>query len=162
MKKLNRNNDIFAFEMMPEHYKIIQDNIKLNNFDNILTFNVALGDKIDRIKLPNVNYNKENTNYGGTAFYMNRDIIDIPLVTLDYIMPFIKKPVSFIKIDVEGNEINLLKGAKELITKYKPIIEIEIWDSLYDAFINSDIWKFLEQLDYKIKKAQSHDYLIYY
>jgi hypothetical protein len=51
-------------------------------------------------------------------------------------MPFIKKPVSFIKIDVEGHEIDLLLGAKEIIAKYKPIIEIEIWDIMYDKFIN--------------------------
>ncbi len=176
MKKLNRNNDIFVFEMMPEHYKIIQDNIKLNNFDNIFTFNFALGDKIDRIKLPNIDYNKEETNYGGIGVeydlnnvHENNIIknnmylkIDVPMINLDFIMPFIKKPVSFMKVDVEGNEIKLLVGAKELITKYKPIIEIEIWKNKYEQFINSDIWKYLESLGYKIKNAINDDYLIYY
>ena len=176
MKKLNRNNDIFVFEMMPEHYKIIQDNIKLNNFDNILTFNFALGEKIDRIKLPNVNYNKENTNYGGigvdfnlqnaginnfdaNSLYLN---VDIPMINLDYILPFIVKPVSFMKVDVEGHEIGLLNGAKELITKYKPIIEIEIWGNKYDEFINCDIWNYLQMLNYNIKHAGGNDYLLYY
>jgi FkbM family methyltransferase len=162
MKKLNRNNDIFAFEMMPEHYKILQDNIKLNNFDNILAFNFALGDKIDRVKLPNVNYNDKLTNYGGTSIQMEKNNVDIPLITLDFIMPIIKKPVSFIKIDVEGHEIELLLGAKKIIEKYKPIIEIEIWDILYDKFNNSQAWIYLESLGYKIKKAYTHDYLIYY
>jgi FkbM family methyltransferase len=162
MKKLNRNNDIFVFEMMPEHYKIIQDNIKLNNFDNILTFNFALGEKIDRIKLPNINYNKNN-NYGGIGFHSDKDNnIDMTLINLDYIIPFIRKPVSFMKVDVEGNELNLLRGAKELITKYKPIIEIEIWKNKYEELINSDIWKYLESLGYKIKNAMNDDYLIYY
>ena len=162
MKKLNRNNDIFVFEMMPEHYKIIQDNIKLNNFDNILAFNVALGNKIDSVKLPDINYNAELTNYGGTSIQMKKNNIDIPLITLDYFMPFIKKPISFIKIDVEGHEIDLLLGAKEIIAKYKPIIEREIWADLYDKFINNEIWKYLESLGYKIKNAYYDDYLIYY
>jgi FkbM family methyltransferase len=161
MKKLNRNNDIFIFEMMPEHYKIIQDNIKLNNFDNILTFNFALGDKIDRIKLPNVNYNEDNTNYGATSINNNSSNVDINLIPLDFIMPFIIKPVSFMKIDVEGNEVSLLNGAKELITKYKPIICIEIWNLKYDEFINSDIWKYLQSINYKIKHINGDDYLLY-
>lgn len=161
MKKLNRNNDIFIFEMMPEHYKIIQDNIKLNNFNNILTFNFALGDKIDRIKLPNVNYNGDNTNYGGIGINYNSSNIDINLIPLDFILPLIVKPVSFMKVDVEGNEINLLNGAKELITKYKPIICIEIWSWKYDEFINSNIWKYIESINYKIKHIDADDYLLF-
>ncbi len=174
MKKLNRNNDIFAFEMMPEHYKILEDNIKLNNFDNILTFNFALGNKIDRIKLPNVEYNKENTNYGGIGIKYDLNNVhektitknniylkvEIPMINLDYIIPFIKKPVSFMKVDVEGNELNLLNGAIEIITKYKPVIEIEIWKNKYDEFINSDIWKYLLSLNYNINHAGGDDYII--
>jgi FkbM family methyltransferase len=160
MKKLDRNNDIFVFEMMPEHYKIIEDNIKLNNFDNILTFNFALGDKISTIKLPNVNY-ADTTNFGGTSVDLTSSNIDIPMIYLDYIIPYIKKPVSFMKVDVEGNELKLLIGAKELITKYKPIIEIEIWDNKYKEFINSDIWKYFQSIGYNIKNASGHDYVLY-
>jgi FkbM family methyltransferase len=170
IKKLNRNNDIFAFEMMPEQYKILQDNIKLNNYDNIFTFNFALGDKIDRIKLPNINYNASETNHGGTELGKTTDILNVDMIQipLDFILPLIKKPVSFIKIDVEAYEINVMNGSKELITKYKPIIQIEI-STLYDNynnFINSDIWKYMETLGYKIKNLDVspylHDYLLYY
>jgi FkbM family methyltransferase len=178
MKRLNRNNDIFVFEMMPEHYKIIQDNINLNNFDNILTFNFALGEKIGRIKLPNIDYiNQYETNYGGIGINYDLDNVhgilhnikqnlylkvDVQMINLDFILPFIVKPVSFMKVDVEGNEINLLRGAKELITKYKPIIEIEIWNNKYNDFISSDIWTYLQLIGYKIKNAINADYLIYY
>ena len=163
MKKLNRNNDIFSFEMMPEHYKILQDNIKLNNFDNILTFNFALGDKISHIKLPNVNYiNTSNNNFGGTSITTNNSNVDIQLIPLDFILPLIVKPVSFMKVDVEGNEHDLLVGAKALITKYKPIIEIEIWIHKYEDFIKSNIWNYLESLGYKIKHINADDYLLYF
>jgi len=36
------------------------------------------------------------------------------------------KPIDFIKIDVEGMEINVIKGAKKTISKYKPIIFMEV------------------------------------
>jgi hypothetical protein len=112
--------------------------------------------------LPDVNYNKENRNYGGIGLNMDRNNIDISLIPLDFIMPLIIKPVSFMKVDVEGIELDLLRGAKKLITKYKPIIEIEIWKGKYDEFINSDIWKYLETLDYKIINAYNDDYLLSY
>lgn len=162
MKNLDKNNDILVFEMMPEHYKLLQDNIKLNNLNNILTFNFALGDRIDKVKLPNINYSQSNNNYGGTSLDTNNNLdVDIPMITLDYFMPFINKLVSFIKIDVEGFEVQVLMGAKEIITKYKPVICIEIWKFKYDNFINSDIWKYFQTLNYNIKHINNDDYLLY-
>jgi FkbM family methyltransferase len=52
---------------------------------------------------------------------------------------------SFLKIDVEGFELNVLRGAKETIQRNRPIIVVEINDS--ESF--KDINKFLSSLSYK-------------
>jgi FkbM family methyltransferase len=46
----------------------------------------------------------------------------------------IKDPVEFIKIDVEGMEMEVLKGAKQTIAKNRPIIFIEIMNANIPAF----------------------------
>ena len=50
---------------------------------------------------------------------------------------------SIIKIDVEGHELNVLKGAVNTIKKHKPMILIEI-----HQFENSEIPEFIESLGY--------------
>lgn len=161
---INKNNNVIGFEMMPEHYKLLIDNINLNKLNNVLVFNGALDDKLGNIEIPSVDYSKKDTNYGGTTINSNKSTIKVPTFTLDYMMPFISpdKPVQFIKIDVEGHEVKCLNGAKSLIEKYKPIILIEIWQHEYNNFINSEIWKHLEQnLKYKLKHINGDDYLLY-
>ncbi len=166
LSNINKNNDIIAFEMMPEHYKILLDNIKLNNLKNVLTFNMALNNNIGFINIPNVNYKSQNTNFGGTSMQKNtseKSDLKIATITLDSILPYINesKPVKFIKMDIEGNEIKCLEGSKNLLKKYKPIILIEIWKHEYQNFINNEIWSFLQKNGYKIKHINSDDYLLY-
>lgn len=166
MGKLNRNNDFICFEMMPEHYKTLQDNIRLNGIENVLTFNCALSDKLGKAVLPFVDYSTQDSNFGATrlnSFMQSKSCI--PVMTLDTILPWITKPVSFIKIDVEGYETATLRGGKQLITKFKPVIAIEIWsydDKFYNDFIDSDIWKYMSnELNYKIQHMVGDDHLLY-
>jgi FkbM family methyltransferase len=163
LSKLNQNNNVIGFEMMPEHYKLLVDNIKLNNLSNVIVFNSVLDDKLGTQEIPNQNYNIENTNLGGTTLSTEKSNIKIPALTLDYIIPFINesKPGQFIKMDIEGHEINCLNGSKILIEKFKPLILIEIWKNVYDNFINNDIWKYMESFEYKIKHVNGDDYLLY-
>jgi hypothetical protein len=51
---------------------------------------------------------------------------------------------SFIKLDVEGHEINVLRGAVDIITKYKPAIMVEIHD-----METSDVDPYLKTLGYQ-------------
>jgi hypothetical protein len=54
-----------------------------------------------------------------------RTAYDVPVVTLDSL----KLPnVSFIKIDVEGHEMSVIEGAKELLATQRPTLIVEIWD----------------------------------
>jgi FkbM family methyltransferase len=50
--------------------------------------------------------------------------ISVELKTLDSIIPADVK-IDFIKIDVEGGEYGVLKGAKQLLKKYKPVVIFE-------------------------------------
>ena len=65
------------------------------------------------------------------------------------------KRISVIKIDVEGFELFVLQGAIQLINSYKPIIFIEIFDTILN-----DIIEFLNIHNYVLfKKINTIDYL---
>ena len=53
------------------------------------------------------------------------------------------KNIGFIKIDAEGVELKVLKGAKKLITKYKPTLLIEIEERYISEPIEKSLSKIL-------------------
>ena len=69
------------------------------------------------------------------------------LVFLDAIL---KEKIDFLKIDVDGPELNVLRGSTRLISKYRPIILLEIApDTEKNLNIHfSEIVDYLEQLNY--------------
>jgi len=46
------------------------------------------------------------------------------------------EPVEFIKIDVEGREIEILSGLQQTIRRWRPMIFIEVWDSRAALFVD--------------------------
>ena len=165
IKNLDRNNLVIAFEMMPEHYRVLRTNIELNKLSDTLSFNVALGNQNTDIALPEVDYkSKSEQNYGATQLSQSPSSVHIPMVTLDYITPWMKnKRVSFMKIDVEGHEIPVLEGGLQLIYKNRPYIAIEIWNEQMETFSTSKIWRLLSQeMGYRrVMISDIHDYLLY-
>lgn len=61
------------------------------------------------------------------------------MTTLD--LALIDRPVNFIKIDVEGFEKYVLRGAQETIDRYKPILMVEVQADevdIFNFFTNND------------------------
>lgn len=75
----------------------------------------------------------------------------VPITTLDsYVNKKRVKKLDFIKVDIEGGELDFLKGGVATISKFKPTIMAEVHDLRtkqwgYRAF---DIYNFLKQLGY--------------
>jgi len=116
--------DVFAFEPNPVTFHLLQFNATLK--DNIICRNLGLSysDK-DGVLI----FNKQNIG-GGTLnskYSTNDDTnnVDVKLVKLDNVSEIKDKNIGLIKIDVEGHEINVLKGAAELIRSKKPVILFE-------------------------------------
>jgi FkbM family methyltransferase len=162
IEKLKRNNTILCFEMMPEHYKLLQDNIRLNQLGNVLAFNFALSDHIGQVQLPFVEYTKNQyANFGYTSLYFNSTDIKVPCINLDSMMVWIQQPVSFIKIDVEGYELLVLKGALNMINTFRPVILIEIWNQKLDEFLESEVWQYINKiLKYSLTHIHEDDYIL--
>lgn len=115
---------VFAFEPQRWIYYTLCGNIALNNLHNVYCLNCAVGNKMDFISIPELDYNKEG-NFGGISLKIdmkNMLTYKIQQITLDSLS--IPK-CNLIKIDVEGMETEVLKGSKSLIQKYKPFLYVE-------------------------------------
>jgi len=73
----------------------------------------------------------------------------VGMVTLDNV---IDEPVKLIKIDVEGCEFKVIKGALKLIKKYKPLIIIEANDFALEQMGTStdEIFSFMSEIGYDV------------
>lgn len=71
--------------------------------------------------------------------------VKVPIITLDDFLSTNDYFPTFIKIDVEGYELNVIKGMRASISKYRPNLMIEIQkdeNEIIDFFINSDYYIF--------------------
>ena len=130
MQKYSKH--VYAFEPNPYSYNEIHRALT----GNVTLYNSALSNKSGRgeLKLP-IRVGKTLSNYNekyemGLGTLNERpdsnkfEIFNVETITIDDLD---LNSLGFIKIDVEGHELEVLKGAKETIKKYKPnmIIEIE-------------------------------------
>jgi len=81
--------------------------------------------------------------------------IIVSLVSIDSYCEKIKKYPSIIKIDVEGTEFDVIKGAKNLIEEYKPTLLIEV---SHDNSNKNKIYEFLELYYYQIFSLKSNEF----
>ena len=130
------SNHVHSFEPNPVIFKDLEKYLP-QIIQNISLYNYALSEKSGKkvLKIPIRNSDTDKYNYEeyykmGLATiheknnFENYDEFEINSKKLDEFN--FEKKVSFIKIDVEGHEIEVLEGSKELIKKFKPTLMIEI------------------------------------
>ena len=99
---------IYAFEPNPRTFKALQENIKY--YPNIKAFNCGLVEKNKTATIIPTNYS--------VISHIGEGGIPVEIKTIDSFTI----PADFIKMDTEGYEANILRGAAETIKKHKPII----------------------------------------
>ena len=130
---------LYAFEPVSITYNILLDTIVLNkNFcNNIIPVKKALSNYngVSNIFIP-----KSGTQWlPGASINNTFNISDtveeeIDIITLDEFVEKNNIEVGFIKVDIEGEEQNFLRGACNTIKKYIPYILISIYHNPEDFF----------------------------
>ncbi|CAN1211250.1 hypothetical protein TUMEXPCC7403_13705 [Tumidithrix helvetica PCC 7403] len=114
-----------GFEPQRVLYQMLCGNVAMNNLTNAYLYNYAIGDANDEIYVPSQDYGAKS-NYGGLSLGSYAFGEKIPLKTLDSleIISNLSK-LKLIKIDVEGMKANVIQGAKNLISKFRPFLFVE-------------------------------------
>jgi len=151
--------EVYCFEPVIETYNELSKQLVLNNRDNAFPFNLAVGGENKMCKIRNCGFGDldaclENGIYipDEIGWKTETKISDVEMITLD---SFIKKnkikSCDFIKIDTQGNDINVLNGAVDTINKFRPIIILEC---LGEENKNSII-SFLNEYNYRFRTIET-------
>ena len=146
------DKNIHVFEASPSNMDIIRETIRLNHLDNIVPVSKALGEKSGTATFSLGERNSCNSLVERPG-YNYTDHIEVPVVTLDDYVRENNLEVGLIKVDIEGGEQLLLKGAVETIRTQHPILLISIYHSANDFFeIKPMIEKICDKYTFRIIK----------
>ena len=141
-------------------------NIIINSLDNVQTYELALSDRDEQLNLVMPDYAKE-TNIG--AFSIDREVrkteyecTTTSVTNKIYLVPldmFGFNDIKLIKVDVEGHELEVLKGGIETIkaNNYPPIIfEAWKWKPWYQEK-RKELFEYLQGHGYEIKELDQNN-----
>lgn len=116
---------IYAFEPDPDNFKILKENIKLNNLqDVIFPLEIGVGKEKGFFYLEKSGPGSSITNYQSK----NKNKVKVKVVSIDdFVADNNIKKVDFIKMDIEGAEFDALKGAVKTLKRDKPDLLIAIY-----------------------------------
>ena len=144
---------VIAFEPSPDIFEILNINARLNN--NIITVKKAITEVSGSFVF---HYTDAGLCNGGFADMLAAGVSAIGKTEckiegvnlIEYIDENCLDSINnlaFIKIDTEGYDQYILKSATELIKKYKPIVQTEVFGAL-NLEEKTSFWKLIKSLDY--------------
>jgi FkbM family methyltransferase len=153
---------VIAIEPQPFVASVLEVNCALNELRNVEVVKAACGSRTARAA-----YSLDKTNVGATTldsqkwwknillalFRVRREETShVPVHPLDDMLT--DRPVSFIKIDVEGMELDVVNGAIQVLKKWHPVVYFEQNDTKQLAQISA----ILEGLGYRLYWLETHQF----
>jgi len=163
-KRVGTNGKVVAIEAHPGNFEILNRNIKLNQLTNVIPLNYAVYSKETKIKLylpdEESGYTMHHSIMSDYLFTKYEDktedkFVEVNANTLDYLLQLKGiTDVNWVKIDVEGAEFEVLKGANNLLSNSKDIaLLIEVHGkNTYEPIIKS-----LRSYNFKIDFEKTYE-----
>lgn len=142
-KKVGKNGKVIAFEPDTLNYKNLHNNIKLNNLNNVIILNKGLYSDNTTLKFSDTGSDSSFLFLESKNHIDDPRIIEISVVKLDDELRKLNiKKIDFIKMDIEGAEIEAIKGCTYLLKNNKVNLAI----ASYHIINNNPTYILLEKI----------------
>ncbi len=157
---VGQSGKVISFEPTPEIFRRFNENIQINQFTNIDSFNIGLSNLPGSLAFNISNNGFDAWNSFAIPNNLNIDSkIQVNVSTLDIeLSKFDKSKIRIIKMDVEGWEKFVLKGGIEFFTNYNPEVMVEFTEANTFAagYMIQEIYDFMVGLGYQWYKIENH------
>lgn len=137
---VGQSGSVFAFEPAPNNYEILLKNININNVNNqVKTYQTALLDSKSTVDFElsrenfgdhRVRFNHSHSEFNKPEKYAesSRKVISIEAITMNEALGDVveNQRIKLIKIDCQGSEISILRGAEKILQNTEYLI-VEYW-----------------------------------
>jgi FkbM family methyltransferase len=115
---------VFGVEAHPRTFRHLEENVRLNQADNVDIKHSAAGEELGVIRFSDSRYDDMNQ--------VGRGDLEVPLARLDDLVPG-SEPVALLKVDVEGYERSVFRGAPRLLSR-TACVYFEVGDKMCQDF----------------------------
>lgn len=136
-KAVGPQGKVYAFEPEPSNFAKLKANLERNKVTNVIPLQLALSENEGEMRV--------SSGAGSSVITQAGTGKSVKVTTIDNFLEVNKLPrVDFIKMDVEGHELKVLKGAHETIGAFKPSLALSVYHRGDDLI---ELPKFLLELD---------------
>ena len=167
LSKCKKDVEVYSFEASKYIFEILKKNVQINKANVKLFHNLVGNETEQELFIKKLNISKFNT-YGSNMIekteIKNENIPNIEKINsikIDDI--FFNKKISFMKIDVQGYDLEVLKGSKKTIIKQQMPIIFEYEEDFAKDFNYTfkNFESFIDEINYKISiQIDKSNYLI--
>ncbi len=153
---------IYSFEPSPAAQEIFQQHVKRNHSfisnNNIRLLPYALSDSEKQVEFSNDLVQQAGNTYitESSVFSNSEDFLTIPCYSIDGLLKLKYDKPDIIKVDVEGAEYDVLKGAIETLKQYRPHILLATHDCHLPG-VKDKCVQFLQQLGYQLHHTGNYN-----
>lgn len=140
--------NVYAFEPSPTTFTLLERNIRRSGLSNVFLHNIGLGAESGECTLT---FNPSNRSGGFvsqlTQASVGHAVERITIRRMDDVAQSLHlSSIDFIKVDVEGFEGHVLRGAGHTLATYKPVVVLELNHWCLNAFQRTSIPDFFDLL----------------
>jgi len=157
-RKLKEKGTVVSIEPEAHTIKLLKQNVSINKLTNVFVVGKGCSSRNGK-----ETFYLEGTIYSGGTHSLKKEAhhvgkITIDVETLDSIVSRLKiKRVDLIKIDVEGSEVDVLKGAQKILKNYHPKI---ICESIGEES-EKGVTCLLKKFKYNVKRIDKENVFAY-
>jgi len=155
------SGQVIAFEPAATEYAKLLRNLALNRCDNVVAENKAVGARSAVERFHHVRGHQgswSSLRQPASDVESDVEVCEVSAVTLDeYAKARSLHRLDVVKIDVEGGELDVLRGAQQVLTRFRPVVLCEVEQRRADqwGYDAADIIEFLRRLHYDWHRADS-------
>ncbi|MDY6950128.1 MAG: FkbM family methyltransferase [Thermodesulfobacteriota bacterium] len=152
-RKLGDNGQVVAIEPEKNNFNVLKKNVKLNRLSNIHLVNAACSDRDGESPLYVVD---QCTTLHSLYANNGKEQVIVKSLTLDTVLSQLNiERVDLVKIDVEGAEVDVIRGSTKALREYHPKIIFEAWNGKH----LQETASMLKPFNYEITPLNDENYL---